>query len=179
MQPDTNATKETLFRACTKVTLGNGHTLRFWMHRWLGERSPKELAPALYKLAHRKNYTVAYGLQGGAWKRGLQRISTTEEIDEFIRLWHLVTPAQLTELPDTISWCLTASGAYSSSSAYHIQFTGTHTEHDWTRLWQTKIENKCKFFSWLLLQNKVWTVDRIIKPGGQANSICQLCRVHP
>jgi hypothetical protein len=28
------------------------------------------------------------------------------------------------------------------------------------------------------LQNKAWTVDRIIKFGGQANPICQLCRTH-
>ena len=40
----------------------------------------------------------------------------------------------------------------------------------------TKVENKCKFFLWLFLQHKLLTADRIIKPGGQANPICQLCR---
>jgi hypothetical protein len=32
---------------------------------------------------------------------------------------------------------------------------------------------------WLLLQNKMWTADRILKHGGQANAICQLCRTRP
>jgi hypothetical protein len=74
IQPDTNETDNALFRACTTVTLGNGHKLRFWTDRWLGGCSPKELAPTLYRLAPRKNYMVAYGLEGGAWKRGLQRM---------------------------------------------------------------------------------------------------------
>lgn len=28
----------------------------------------------------------------------------------------------------------------------------------------------------MILQNKLWTADRIIKNGGQANAICSLCR---
>jgi hypothetical protein len=36
-----------------------------------------------------------------------------------------------------------------------------------------------RFFSWLILQNKLWTADPIIKHGGQANSNCQLCYAHP
>jgi hypothetical protein len=108
-----------------------------------------------------------------------QRISTPAQIEEFIRLWHLVTPVQLSELPDTIAWSSMANGTYSSSSAHRIQFMGKHADHEWTKLWKTKVENKCKFFSWLLLQNKVWTTDRIVKHGGQANAICQLCRTKP
>ena len=33
------------------------------------------------------------------------------------------------------------------------------------------------FFLWLLLQGKIMTANRIIKSGGQANPICQLCRM--
>jgi hypothetical protein len=40
------------------------------------------------------------------------------------------------------------------------------------------VENKCKFFSWLL-QNRLWTADMITRHGGQANTICHLCRAHP
>jgi hypothetical protein len=159
--------------------LGNGHKLRFGTDRWLGGRSPKELAPTLYRIALRKNYTVAYGLEGGAWKRGLQRITTPAQIEEFIRLWHLVTPVQLSELSDTTAWRFTANNTYSSRSAFRVQFMGAHADHEWTKLWKTNVKNKCKFFSWLLLQNKVWTAHRIIKHGGQTNAICQLCRTKP
>jgi hypothetical protein len=86
IQPDTNATEDVLFKACTKVTLGDGQTVKFWTDRWLGGRSPKKLAPALFCIATRKNFTVARGLQDGWWKRGLRRIWTIAEVEEFIRL---------------------------------------------------------------------------------------------
>jgi hypothetical protein len=34
-------------------------------------------------------------------------------------------------------------------------------------------------FYWLILQNKLWTADRITKDRVQTNQICQLCRTHP
>ena len=39
------------------------------------------------------------------------------------------------------------------------------------------MENKTKIFVWLLLQRRLPTNDRIIKHGGQANPICQLCHI--
>jgi len=39
-----------------------------------------------------------------------------------------------------------------------------------------KSGEQVKFFLWLFLQHKLLTADRIIKRGGQANPICQLCR---
>jgi hypothetical protein len=114
MHPDTNETENALFRACTEATLGNGHKLRFWTDGWLGWCSPKELAPTLYKMAPRKNYSVEYGLEGGTWKRGLHKITTSTQTQEFVRLWHLLAPVQLSESPDTIKWRFTAAGSYSS-----------------------------------------------------------------
>ena len=34
---------------------------------------------------------------------------------------------------------------------------------------------KCKFFSWLATQNRLWTVDRLEKRGWQNQKICPLC----
>jgi hypothetical protein len=57
-----------------------------------------------------------------------------------------------------------------------MQYAGTFPDFEWAELWNTKVENKCKFFSWLILQNRLWTPDRILKYGGQPNTICPLCR---
>ena len=58
-----------------------------------------------------------------------------------------------------------------------IRFGNLKVENlNWSKVWNLKVENKCKFFMWLLLQWKLMTADRIIKRGGQANPICQLCR---
>jgi hypothetical protein len=31
-----------------------------------------------------------------------------------------------------------------------------------------------KVFAWLILQNRLWTTDRVVKYGGQTNSVCKL-----
>jgi hypothetical protein len=85
----------------------------------------------------------------------------------------------VTAQPDTIAWKLTTNGSYSANSAYKIQFQGSYANHDWKRIWTAKVDGKCKLFGWLILQNRMWTADRIVKHGGDANSICVLCRTHP
>jgi hypothetical protein len=40
------------------------------------------------------------------------------------------------------------------------------------------VENKCRFFCWLLLHNRLWTSDRVLAHGGQGNGVCNLCFTH-
>jgi hypothetical protein len=86
---------------------------------------------------------------------------------------HLSTQA------DEISWRFSSNKVYSTSSPYDIQFSCSIADFQWSQLWQAKAENKCNFFCWLALQNKLWTTDRILKHGGQANPTCQLCCTQP
>jgi hypothetical protein len=39
--------------------------------------------------------------------------------------------------------------------------------------------NTCKFFYWFIIQNKIWTADRISRHGGTPNNICTLCHTKP
>jgi hypothetical protein len=103
----------------------------------------------------------------------------TTEINQFVDLWLRVRETQLTDHDDEISWKFMAKGTYSTKCAYSMQFAGTFAEFSWADLWRARTKNKCKFLSWLLLQNKVWSVDRIIKVGGQTNPTCQMCRTQP
>jgi hypothetical protein len=79
---------------------------------------------------------------------------------------------QLTDQLNVIHWRFTTDENYSSKSAYDTQFAGSYPDFEWKQLWHAKVENKCKFYSWLLLQNKQWTTDRLSKYGGVANLIC-------
>jgi hypothetical protein len=171
-----NATEIALFNACTTITLGNGRKIKFWTDPWLQGSSPKEIAPKIHLLAYHKNYTVAQALDGGKWMRGLQRISAPEQLTEFVKLWALVAQVRCTGQSNRVPWRFTKNGVYSSLSANHTQFLGAFADHDWRRIWNSKVENKCKLFSWLLLQNRLWTADRLARHAGQTNTICQLCR---
>jgi hypothetical protein len=171
--------EEALFCACTSITVGNGESISFWHNRWLAGQSPKKIAPNLFRLAAQKNLTVAQGCRNHTWMRGLQRIENSEEINKFVQLWHMIGNIQLSDQIDTIAWRFTANGEYTAKSAYAAQFAGSFTDYEWNRVWHAKVENKCRFFCWLVLQNKIWTANRITKREGTPNTICQLCYTHP
>jgi hypothetical protein len=74
---------------------------------------------------------------------------------------------------------MAGDGKYTTKSAYEAQFLGSYPDFEWEHLWKAQTENKCKFHSWLLIQNKLWNADRLIKYGANANPVCQLCRSQP
>ncbi|KAL6597426.1 hypothetical protein ACP70R_046866 [Stipagrostis hirtigluma subsp. patula] len=113
-------------------------------------------------------------MRSKAWMRGLQRMSNNREIRQFVDIWRDTSSVQLGDQPDEIRWRFGQRGVYSSKSAYEVQFVGAQVELDWTVLWRVKTEPKCNFFCWLLVQNKLWTSDRILRRGGQANRTCSL-----
>jgi hypothetical protein len=59
-----------------------------------------------------------------------------------------------------------------------MQFEGSFADYGWNKRWHTKAEGKCLFFCWIILQNKIWTADRINKHGGSADPVCKLCFTH-
>jgi len=164
-----------LFRACTSISIGDGHRANFWHDRWLARTAPKQMAPQCFKLARPKNLTVAQALARNLWMRGLRRMSTDQELRQYVSLWQCLQQVQLDERQDQITWRFTADGNYTVKSAYNVQFIGTFPDHDWETVWKSKVEPKCRFFCWLLLQRKILTSDKIIWRGGQADPICKLC----
>jgi hypothetical protein len=163
-----------LFQPCTSITIGNGNHTRFWHDHWVQGQSLAEIASSLICFAWRKNQLLAHAIPGAKWMRGLHRISMAEEMNHFVQLWTLVHRTQLTDAEDEIAWRFTTTGSYKARSAYLTQFNGSFGDYDWNKLWATKVENKCKMFGWLILQNEVWTTDRVAKYSGQSNMIYQL-----
>jgi hypothetical protein len=106
-----SARETELFRACTAIhQLGDGHNIKFWHDRWISGQVPKDLAPNLFRLAWWKNTSVAQAITHGHWMRGLRRISTTEEVTQFVNLWRLLTQTSLNDQPDSIVWRFSSNG---------------------------------------------------------------------
>jgi hypothetical protein len=120
-------------------------------------------------------HTVAVALQNNRWMRGLRRMNSEIALRQYVELWTQLSQVQLGDAEDSIVWRFTPDGKYSASSAYKIQFTGSTADIRWATIWKAKVEQKCRIFMWLMLQNRLPTVDRIIKWGGQADPICKLC----
>lgn len=174
-----NEVDKQLFRACTRVQLGNGNTAQFWESCWLDGRAPRDIAPLLYRLAWRKNLKVSDQLVNQCWTRGLWRMSTVEEMAQFVLLWDLVHGVVLNGEEDRIIWKFTADGLYTAKSAYEIQFRGSYCSFKPGYLWSAYAEPKHRFFSWLLVQEKILTADKLQARNWPCNPLCLLCKIAP
>jgi hypothetical protein len=92
-----NEDDKQLFRASTVVTIGDGCWAEFWESAWLEGRAPRDIAPSLFKLAWRKHQTVPDDLNNNNWTRGLRRMTTTQQMAEFISLWSMLDQVVLSD----------------------------------------------------------------------------------
>jgi hypothetical protein len=107
--------------------------------------------------------------------KGLQRINSIQMIDLFVELWEEMQNVQLTENPDVISWTVPNDKCYSASSAYSASYLDRIKKSRLRVVWDVRGEGKIKFFFWLLVQNRLWTADRLEARGWPHEEKCVLC----
>lgn len=116
----------------------------------------------LYARSRRKNRTVADAQQNGNWIKNLNlwAATTTNQFLEYARLWQLVSQIDTnTTQEDQTVWKLTASGQYTTSSVYKVQFIGCTRNPHLNTIWNAWAPPKCKHFAWLIVQNHIWVSD--------------------
>jgi hypothetical protein len=128
-------------------------------------------------LVTRKNKSVQQELHNGNWILYLRkRVHITEHIEEFVSLWIRIQAVHLQlGVRDSIIWRWTASGSYSTRSAYRIQFKGSYGIFNSKLIWKAQAENKCKVFAWILVQEKILTAENLQKRGWPHQDHCVLC----
>jgi hypothetical protein len=153
------------FAACTTIMVGDWQKIAFWNSAWLIGQRPKDLAPLLFMKTRHKRRSLAEALHDSRWIRdiNIHEGFTTAHLLQLINLWILISLSQLQQQQeDTISWNLTPHGSYTTSSAYKPQFISCIKIPELATIWKTWAPAKCKFFAWLILQNRVWTSDRLV-----------------
>ena len=65
---------------------------------------------------------------------------------------------------------------FSTSSAYKAQFEGHTISPMYAAVWRAWAPPKCKLFVWLVIQNSVWTADRLVRRGWPNCGLCPLCK---
>ena len=168
-----------LFSASTSIILGNGAKAPFWSSPWLLGRKPKDIAPLIFAACSRKNWFVREAMRDDAWvhKINTSTILSAQHIMEFVDLWMQLQGTQLrSDVEDDITWKFEANGEYSASSAYRAQFLGSTSTTMNKTVWKVWAPPKVKFFSWLAIQNRIWTADRLEKRGWENCGLCTLCK---
>jgi hypothetical protein len=113
---------------------------------------------------------IVLGFEGLEW-----RIRSSSQIHEFSTLWEHLRGLQLSaELPDSIVWKFTKHDKYTAASAYEAQFTGVPSSPMEHLIWRVWAPPKCKFFSWLAFQNRLWTANRLMKRRRPNQKVCML-----
>jgi hypothetical protein len=60
---------------------------------------------------------------------------------------------------DALTWKFEENREYTASSAYHAWFIDATCNNFETIIWKPWALPKCKFFSWLAIQNRIWTAE--------------------
>ena len=76
------------------------------------------------------------------WMRGLQKINTESQLDQFVFHWTLLQNVTLSDERDSIVWNVSANGRYSARTAYAVQFLGRVKQTDLGRVWKIYAEGK-------------------------------------
>jgi hypothetical protein len=172
----TDDTDMALFAAATRVTIHDGRKAYFWHSSWIDGQTPASLFPLLFRHSRRKNRTVREAVLNGKWISDIAYNLDASLLREFFILWGHTQSLQLnTTQEDQIIWILESSGEYSARSAYTIQFSGQMLSNFPKLVWAPWAPPRCKFFLWLLLQNRVWTAARLQLRGWKNNYFCALC----
>lgn len=155
-----------LFAAATRVSIRNGKLASFWNSSWLNGKTPLKLFPQLYKHSKRKNRTVAATLKNNKWVVDICYNLYSDLSTEFFNLWNFIAQENVdlhSVEEDQIIWTRTSSGIYySAMSAYDTRLHGITVSPSARLNWKPWAPFKCKFFVWLLLQNRIWTADRLL-----------------
>jgi hypothetical protein len=171
-----------LFYAATTILIGDGGIAKFWHTPWLEGRKPKDIAPSIFAISKRKNFTVNKGMQQKIWifKIKTNEGITLQHLTEFVDLWVRFSEVHLVEgTADDITWKLSNSGSYTAVSAYKAQFEEMTNSYLMDAVWMNWASPKFKLFAWQILQNREWTADRLQKRGWTNCDVCQLCRREP
>jgi len=134
---------------------------------------------AFTNTAGEKNRTIRDAIETLAWIRDIAYNLNNDLINDFKNLWNAIQSAQLNledNVEDEITWILESLGQYSASSAYDIQFADQIASNFSKLIWETWAPRRCKFFLWLLLQNKIWTAARLQLRDWKNNYFYALCK---
>jgi hypothetical protein len=122
---------------------------------------------------------MADALLNENWIKDIIHDMTPALLVQYVMLWILVdatpfNPEDASE--DEIAWCITANSEYSARSTYELHFKGSHLPAFLSMVWKVWVCSQCKFFIWLMLQNRIWTTDRLLLREWPNDYFCPLCR---
>ncbi|KAJ4795769.1 RNA-directed DNA polymerase (reverse transcriptase)-related family protein [Rhynchospora pubera] len=164
-----------LFNLGCKRIVGNGDNISFWNEVWLDNIPLSRTFPLLFNKTNKPKATISQ-----VWNEGKVKLSLSRGISNPVRSKKTVVLNILNELnlnseKDSIFWNLDSRGFYSVRSLYSfLNNLGITCNLNHT-VWPIKVPLKAKLLLWLILNNKILTLDNLQKKGWQGPNKCVFC----
>ncbi|GMP72459.1 hypothetical protein CsSME_00030493 [Camellia sinensis var. sinensis] len=175
-----------VLKANSKITIGDGRLISFWLDQWVGGDCLKNLFPRLYSVSMQQGVSVAVikstSNGSGGWDLSFRRALFQWEVEELRKMKELLqtAPELRYGVVDGLSWAADRSGIFTVSSAYKwSELTTTMPTQVVELIWKNAAPPKAQFFAWLAWKGRIKTSTylqsiRILSPNSDVN--CVFCR---
>ncbi|XP_028085233.1 uncharacterized protein LOC114286279 [Camellia sinensis] len=152
------------FKANSKINIGDGRLISFWLDQWVGTDCLKNLFPKLYSLFMHKGLSVAVITSesngDGEWDLSFRRALFQWELEELRRMKELLqtAPELRNGVLDGLSWAADRSGIFTVSSVYKWSELPSNLPTKVVNLiWKNAAPPKVQFFAWLAWKGRIKT----------------------
>lgn len=169
-----------VFDCLVHIVVGRGEKVLLWRDRWIHGHSVQEIAPLILELVDTRSInsrTVQWALEGEQWSADIPDITSHMALLQLMHLRQAIASVHRdTQMPDTFLWPCATSTRYSAKSTYDRLCEGLPTCPYAAAIWRSWAPLKCKIFTWLAAQYRLWTADRRTRHGLQEHtSACYTC----
>lgn len=156
-----------------KVAIGDGHNTSLWYDNWhpLGPLANRFGDRIIYDLSLPKNSKVSSIIKESKWAFP---VTQTWEINE-VRAGLINLPDPTVGRADIHRWILTPKGEFIVSALWNSLRT-PFPKVPWSySIWFPGHFPKCSFVTWVAIQERLYTEDRLVLFGTKTTSNCSLC----
>lgn len=147
--------------------VGNGKKIRLWEDTWISSSSLAIQFQPLYRIINEQGKTIGDFWDGSTLKCSFRRNVSEVLYLSWLEVAELVSTIQFTDEEDEMVWQFTSKGTYSSQALYKIiNFRGIKQVHV-SAVWGLKVPPRVHMFLWLLINNRVLTMDSLAGGGKQ------------
>jgi hypothetical protein len=161
-----------LYRAITRVTVGDGRYTSFWLDRWLPGRPLAERFPAIFSHCTRLHASVATVVALGL---DLQpRLSSAAEA-ELLHIRCLIDDTRLGDAPDTRVIDSPSAPSFCSREAYRMLSPPRPRDASACIAWGLRLLTKLKIFIYLLDIDRLSTRANLFYKSCASSDVCAAC----
>lgn len=149
------------------------------MDSWIHGCCVQQIASVVFASmprARAESRTVAAGMLDQALVTDITGALIIQVLLQYLDLWeHLCAIHVLSGVPDSVIRRWSSDHKYSAASAYGAMFIGSTSPFSTNLIWETHAPPKVRFFFWLALHRRCWTVNRRMRHGLQDSNSCVMC----